>query len=158
MQNDIRLAVEISHDGSIYTTRQLHAHSLSHVRLFATPWTVACKAPLSMGFPKQEYWSGLSCPPPAYLSNPGIEPLSPALAGRFFTTEPPGKPLQNQQMLCITALSVCVCVCVCGQERWLLTFYQCTLGTQVPPYAPCNRVYACVAVRVCECLCRRGYT
>ena len=50
------------------------------------------QAPLSMGFPRQEYWSGLPCPPPGDLPDPGIEPASPALAGRFFTTEPPGKP------------------------------------------------------------------
>ena len=51
----------------------------SHVRLFATPCTVACQAPLSMGFSRQEYWSGLPFPPPADLSNPGIKPESPAL-------------------------------------------------------------------------------
>ena len=51
----------------------------SHVWLFATPWTVAHQAPLSMGFSRQEYWSGLPCcPPPADLSDPGIEPVSPA--------------------------------------------------------------------------------
>ena len=55
----------------------------------ATPWTVACQAPLSMGFSRQEYWSGLPCPSPRDLPNPGIEPASlgsPALAGEFFTT------------------------------------------------------------------------
>ena len=65
------------------------AKSLSHVRLFATPWTVACQTPLSMGFSRQEYWSGLPFPPPGDLPDPGIEPatfMSPALAGRFFTT------------------------------------------------------------------------
>ena len=57
--------------------------------LFATPWTVACQAPLSMGFPRQEYWSGLPCPPPGDLPEQGIKPSSlmfPTLAGRFFTT------------------------------------------------------------------------
>ena len=61
----------------------------------ATPWTVAHQAPLSMEFSRQEYWSGLPCSPPGDLPNPGIEttpPASPALAGRFFTVEPPGKP------------------------------------------------------------------
>ena len=58
---------------------------LSCVWLFVTPWTVACQAPLSMGFSRQEYWSGLPCPPPGDLPYPGIEPMSPALAGRFFT-------------------------------------------------------------------------
>ena len=64
---------------------------LNHNRL-CTPWTVACQAPLSVGFPRQEYWSGLSCPTPGDLPNPGIEPTSPALTGGFFTDEPPGKP------------------------------------------------------------------
>ena len=61
----------------------------SRVRLFATPWTVARQAPLSMGFSRQEYWSGLSFPSPEDLPHPGIEPaflMSPALAGEFFTT------------------------------------------------------------------------
>ena len=49
------------------------------VRLFVTPWTVAHQAPLSMGFPRQEYWSGLPCPPPGDLPNPGIRPVCPAL-------------------------------------------------------------------------------
>ena len=64
---------------------------LSGVRLFATPWTVAHQAPLSMKFSRQEYWSGLPFPPPGGLPDPGIEPaspVSPALAGGFFTTEP----------------------------------------------------------------------
>ena len=61
----------------------------SHVHLCATLWTVACQAPLSMGCSRQEYWSGLPCPPPGDLSDPGIESMSltsPALAGKFFTT------------------------------------------------------------------------
>ena len=70
----------------------MHAQTLSRIWLFATPWTVAHQAPLSMGFPRQKYWSGLPCLLPGYLSNPGIEPASPALAGRLFSTEPPGKP------------------------------------------------------------------
>ena len=60
---------------------------------FVTPWTVAHQAPLSMEFSKQESWSGLPFPSPGHLPNPGTEPaslMSPALAGGFFTTEPPG--------------------------------------------------------------------
>ena len=57
-----------------------------------TPWAVACQAPLSMGFSRQEYWSGLPFPPPGDLLDPKIEPVSPASAGGFFTTELPGKP------------------------------------------------------------------
>ena len=61
----------------------------------ATPWTVAPQAPLSMVFPRQEYWSGLPFPPPEDLPDPGIEPMSPALADRFFTTEPPEKQIKT---------------------------------------------------------------
>ena len=57
------------------------------------PWTVAHQAPLSTGFSRQEYWSGLPFASPEDLPNPGIETTSPALAGGFFTSEPPGKPL-----------------------------------------------------------------
>ena len=66
--------------------------SLSCVQVFATPQAAARQAPLSMGFPKQEYWSGLPFSSPGDLPDPGIEPVSPALAGGFFTSEPPGKP------------------------------------------------------------------
>ena len=69
-----------------------HAQLLSHVRLFAIPWTVAHQ---SMGFPRQEYWSGVAFPSPMDLPNPGMEPMFPALAGVFFTSEPPGKPKMN---------------------------------------------------------------
>ena len=67
----------------------------SRIWLFATPWTVAHQAALSMGFSRQEYWSGSSFPSPGDPPDPGIEPrslMSPALAGRLFTTKPPGKP------------------------------------------------------------------
>ena len=66
-------------------------YSLSHVRLFVTPGTAACQAPLSMGFPSQEYWNGLLFPSPGDLPYLGTQPVSPALAGGFFTTEPAGK-------------------------------------------------------------------
>ena len=66
--------------------------SLSRVRLFVTPWTVACQAPLSMGLSKQEYWSGLPFPPPGNLPHPGIKPRSPALQADSLLSEPPGKP------------------------------------------------------------------
>ena len=71
-----------------------HVCVLSHVPLFVTPWTVAHQAPLSMGFSRQEYWSGLLFPTPGDLPDPGIEHeslVSPALTGGFFTTEQPGK-------------------------------------------------------------------
>ena len=73
---------------------------------FATLWTVAHQAPLSMGFSRQEYWSELPYPPIGDLPNPGIEPVSPAspiyIAGGFFTTEPSGKPQRaNRKARCL---------------------------------------------------------
>ena len=59
---------------------------VSKLFYFTTLWAVTCQACLSMGFPWQEYWSGLPFPSPGDLPDPGIEPQSPALAGRFFTT------------------------------------------------------------------------
>ena len=66
--------------------------SLSRVHLFVTPWTVAHQVPPSMGFSRQEYWSGLPFPSPGDCPNPGIEPMSPALQAEALTSEPPGKP------------------------------------------------------------------
>ena len=76
-----------------------------------TPWTVAHQASLSMGFSRQEYWSGLPFPSPEDLSDPGIKLISPALAGRFFTTEPPGS--------CFEALSADneINICMLSQEK-----------------------------------------
>ena len=65
--------------------------SLCRVRLFGTPWTVAYQAPLSMGFSRQEYWSGVPFPSPGDLPDPGIEPRSPALQADALLSEPPGK-------------------------------------------------------------------
>ena len=59
---------------------------------FATPWIVVFQDPLSMGIPKEEYWSGSPLPSPGDLPHQGVQLTSPALAGRFFTTEPTGKP------------------------------------------------------------------
>ena len=69
----------------------VRARVLGCVQLLATPWTIAHQAPLSMGFSRQEYWSGVPFPPPGDLPDPEIEPTSlksPALAGGFFTIEP----------------------------------------------------------------------
>ena len=65
--------------------------SFSRVQLFVTPWTVAYQAPPSVGFAKQEYWSGLPLPSPGDLPNPGIEPRSPILQADALPSEPPGK-------------------------------------------------------------------
>ena len=83
-----------------------HMSVLSCVRLFATLWTaahqaVAHQAPLSMGFRRQEYWSGLPFPPPGDLPNPETEPpslVAPALAGSLYP-EPPGKPSRDDEAI-----------------------------------------------------------
>ena len=73
----------------------ISARALSHVRLFVTPWTVTCQAPLSIEFSRQEYWSGLPCPSPEDLSDPGIEPGSPALQAFFYHLSYLGSPLKR---------------------------------------------------------------
>ena len=74
---------------------------LSPVQLSVTSWTVAHQAPLSMEFSSQEYWSAFPFPLPGDLPDPGIETMSPALEGRFFTTETPGKPIIKRTTLLI---------------------------------------------------------
>ena len=75
----------------IMLSEKSEVKSLSCVRLFATPWTVAYQAPPSMGFSRQEYWSGVPLPSPGDLPNLGIELGSPAFQADALTTEPPGK-------------------------------------------------------------------
>ena len=92
---------------------------LSRVRLFATPWTVAYQAPPSMGFSRQEYWSGLPFPSPGDLPNPGIKPGSPVLQTDALPSEPPGKSKRqiiiNYKQVS-TGMHMCVttraCICV----------------------------------------------
>ena len=76
----------------VKTTMKFTCCLFSHVWLFVTPQTVACQTPLSTGFPRQEYWSGLPFPSLGDLPNPGIKPTSPALASRFFAAEPTWNP------------------------------------------------------------------
>ena len=93
--------------GYQYTLRACMPSHFSCVWLFVTLWTVARQVPLSMGLSRQEYWSGLSCPSPGDLSDPGIKPASltsPALAGRFFIAAP-GKLLYTLEILNI--VNVC---------------------------------------------------
>ena len=78
--------------GSMQFNTPSEVKSLSHVQLFVTPWTVAYQAPLSIGFSRQDYWSGLPFPSPGDLPNPGIESMSPALQTGTLPSEPPGKP------------------------------------------------------------------
>ena len=74
---------------------RLFALSLRRVQLFVIPWTVAHQAPLFMAVSRREYWSGLPCPPPGGLPNPGIEPGLPALQADSLLTKPPGKPRES---------------------------------------------------------------
>ena len=67
-------------------------------------WTVAYQAPLSMGFPRQEYWHGLPSPSPGDCPDPGMEPLAPALAGGFFTTAPATGQIQLVGVFCLAAI------------------------------------------------------
>ena len=79
----------------IFHKKEKKVQSLSCVQFFGTPWIVDNKAPLSIGFSRQVYWSGLPFPAPGGLPHPWVKsesPVSPAFAGGFFTTEPPGKP------------------------------------------------------------------
>ena len=76
----------------LHTKGRSEMKSLSRVRLFATPWTIAHQAPPCMGFSRQEYWSGFPFPSPGDLPDPGIEPKSPALQADALPSEPPGKP------------------------------------------------------------------
>ena len=85
--------------------------SLSHVQLFATPWTVARQAPLFMGFSTQKYSSGLLFPSPGDLPSPGTKPESPELAGQFLTTKPSGKPLFTDYILAKTREAVKDALC-----------------------------------------------
>ena len=73
----------------IHLRKEKKAKSLSHVRLFATPWTIAYEAPPSMGFSRQEYWSGLPFPSLGDLPDPGIKPGSPTLQADALPSEPP---------------------------------------------------------------------
>ena len=79
----------------IAESKSSEVKSLSHVRLFATPWTVAHQVPPPMGFSRQEYWSGLPFPSPGDLPDPGIESRSPALQADALTSEPPGQKVKR---------------------------------------------------------------
>ena len=91
--------------------------------------TVTHQAPLSMRFPRQEYWCELPFPSPGNLPDPGIEPVSPALTGRFFTTEPPGKPLalsMSQLMSHLFLASASIWHrSLEGPERQILSYWDC---------------------------------
>ena len=91
----------------MHTSMKLKVKSLSRVQLFVTLWTIAHQAPPSMGFSRQEHWSGLPLPSPGDLSYLGIQPTSPAVQVDCFTTEPTGKPCPTEY----TLVSVSLCAC-----------------------------------------------
>ena len=81
--------------GSLFTSQKVKVKTLSHVRLFVTPWTVVYQASPSIGFSRQEYQSGLLFPSPGYLPNAGTEHGSPMLQADASPSEPPGKPMSE---------------------------------------------------------------
>ena len=83
-----------------------------------TPWTVARQAPPSMGFSRQEYWSGLLFPSPGDLPNPGIKPKSPTLQADALTSAPPGKPLRSLLLVGHNIISLSLCFGGGRQEYW----------------------------------------
>ena len=107
-----------------------HNALCGHAQLCPTlcPWTVARQAPLSMGFSRQKYWSGLPFPSPGDLPDPGIEPRSPALQKDSLLSEPPGKPIMPCN--CHLFPTQC-CVTNCPKTQWLKTAATTTLGPWV---------------------------
>ena len=105
---------------------------------FATPRTVAWQTPLSMGFPRQEYWSGLSFPSPGDLPKPRSEPQSPALADRFcFTPEPPGKPtmeyysaIKNNEIMPFAAMWIHLEIIILSEVSQIKTNIMCHLHVE----------------------------
>ena len=96
----------------------------SHVRLLVTPWTVVRQVPLSMGFSRQEYWSGLPCPPPGDLSETAIKqvtPVSPVLQADSLPAEPLGKPLVDSTNFKSNLAKICLCINEAG-SRWVPHF------------------------------------
>ena len=106
-RQDKFLALKVQFNVSVVETVQnetlTEVKLLSRVRLFATPWTVAYQTPLSLGFSRQEYWSGLPFPSPGDLPNPGIESGSPLLQADALPSEPPGKLKQLIKRIAISA-------------------------------------------------------
>ena len=95
---------------------------------FATPWTIAHQAPLSMGFSRQEYWSGLPCPPTGDFPNPGIKPtslMSPALAGDFFTTSATWKTHYKCE-LCFFKTCIYLVLAALGLHCYMWVFSSCS--------------------------------
>ena len=101
------LSQDTDYSSLCYTVK---VKSLSRVQLFATPWTLAYQAPRSMGFSRQEYWSGFPFPSPGYLPDPGIKPRSPSLEADALTSEPPEKPIGPSYLACLIYNNFCYLV------------------------------------------------
>ena len=116
--------------------------SLSRVQFFATPWTVAHQASLSMGFSRQEYWSGVPFPPPGDLSNPGIETGSPPLQADTLPYEPPGKPV------CMYTMYLCICTHSQTHEcKYIFDTYKHKINNQY------NQPHICICIYRFYCHC-----
>ena len=103
---------------------------VTNVWLFVTPWTIACQAPLSKVFSRQEYWSGLPFPLPGYLPKPGIKPVSPALQAMSLSTEPPGKFINIFKLLIILVLISLLKILLNDLEKqpyhvWIVIIFSC---------------------------------
>ena len=115
--------------------------SLSRVRVFGTPCTVAYQASPSMGFSRQEYWSGLPFPSPGDLPDPGIEPGSPAFQADTLTSEPPGKPMTNlDNILKSRDITLPTKVCIVKTMVFPVIVYRCESWTIKK--AECGRIHA----------------
>ena len=140
-----------SRDGSTRPPYMPACCLLSHfscVQLFATLWTVAHQAPLSMGFSRQEYWDGLPFPSLGNLPNPGIETISfmsPALAGGFFTTKLPGKP-DHLPTSCEICMQINKQQLEPGMEQW--TGFK--LGKEHAKGVYCHPAYLTYMQSICE--------
>ena len=126
---------------------------LSHVRLSATPWTVAYQASPSMGFSRQEYWSGLPLPSPGDLSNPKIEPMSPALEADALPSKPSILPLLLCYCKCLLfwllAFALYVKVLLC----WYIHIYNCctfSLGWSLDHYGV-SFLVSCISLHFTVC-------
>ena len=126
------------------------SHS-GRVRLCVTLWTIAHQSPLFLGFSSQEYWSGMPCPPPGDLPDPGIEPtslMSPALAGGFFTTRATWEDQEGVYIHAKAYVCKCVCMHVC---------VSCTCASNAETFkCACECAYenARVCDHTCVCLCK----
>ena len=130
---------------------------LSHIQLFATPWTVAHQATLSMEFSRQEYWSRLPFSTPGNLPEPGNKAtflISPALAGRFFTTRPPGNPrvlVDSPIFIWRKGLKLVCSRPRCCVELSVWSTLTCNLQSPLPEW--CDMVLICPPYAISEVWC-----